>query len=49
MYFLKEFWEYMKIRKKIWLIPIMLILLLIGVLLFLTEGSVIAPFIYTLF
>ncbi|MDP3981376.1 MAG: DUF5989 family protein [Chlamydiota bacterium] len=49
MYFLKEFWEYMKIRKKFWLIPIILILLLIGALLFLTEGSVIAPFIYTLF
>ncbi|MFZ3089133.1 MAG: DUF5989 family protein [Nitrospirota bacterium] len=49
MYFLKEFWEYMKIRKKFWLIPIMLILLLIGALLFLTEGSVVAPFIYTLF
>jgi len=49
MYFLKEFWEYIKIRKKFWLIPIILILLLIGALLFLTEGSAIAPFIYTLF
>lgn len=49
MYFLKEFWEYVKIRKKFWLIPIILILLLIGALLFLTEGSAIAPFIYTLF
>lgn len=49
MYFLKEFWEYMKIRKKFWLIPIMLILLLIAALLFITEGSVVAPFIYTLF
>ncbi len=49
MYFLKEFWKYMKIRKKFWLIPIILILLLIGALLFLTEGSAIAPFIYTLF
>lgn len=47
--FLKEFWEYMKIRKKFWLTPIIIILLLLGALILLTEGSAIAPFIYTLF
>jgi len=46
---LKEFWEFLKVRKKWWLLPIILIFLLIGVLLILTEGSAIAPFIYTLF
>lgn len=49
MFFLKELWSYMKERKKFWLIPIILILLLVGALLFLTEGSAVAPFIYTLF
>ncbi len=49
MFFLKELWNYMKERKKFWLIPIILILLLMGALLFLTEGSAVAPFIYTLF
>lgn len=49
MSFLKELWEFMRVRKKFWLIPIILMLLLLGIILFLTEGSVIAPFIYTLF
>jgi len=49
MSFLREFWNYMKMRKKFWLFPIILILLLMGALLFLTEGSAVAPFIYTLF
>lgn len=49
MSFLKELWVYMKMRKKFWLIPIILILFLMGALLFLTEGSAVAPFIYTLF
>lgn len=49
MFFLKELWSYMKERKKFWLIPIILILFLMGALLFLTEGSAVAPFIYTLF
>ncbi len=44
-----ELWEYMKVRKKWWLVPILLFLLLIGSLLIFAEGSVIAPFIYTLF
>ena len=49
MDFLKEFWLYLKIRKKYWLIPILLFLVLFGGLLIVSEGSVIAPFIYTVF
>lgn len=44
-----EFWTFMKERKKWWLIPIVFSLLLLGALVVLTEGSAIAPFIYTLF
>ena len=44
-----EFWEFMKVRKKWWLAPIIIILLLLGALIVLTEGSALAPFIYTLF
>jgi len=46
---LKEMWDFIKHRKRYWLLPIIIILLLVGVLLFITEGSAIAPFIYTLF
>jgi competence protein ComGC len=46
---LREMWEFIRLRKKYWLIPVIVVLLLVGVLLFLTEGSAIAPFIYTLF
>ena len=46
---LREMWEFIRLRKKYWLIPIVVVLLLVGILLFLTEGSAIAPFIYTLF
>ncbi len=49
MSFLKELWAFMKVRKKFWLLPIMLIMLLLGVLIVLGEGSAVAPFIYTLF
>ena len=49
MDFLKEFWLYLKIRKKYWLIPILLFLMLFGGLLIVSEGSVISPFIYTIF
>lgn len=49
MELLKEFWEFMKVRKKFWLMPIILILLLLGVLIVFAETSAIAPFIYTLF
>ncbi len=47
--FIKEFWEFLKVRKKYWLLPIILILVLFGGLIVLTQGSVVAPFIYTIF
>ncbi|MFQ5769810.1 MAG: DUF5989 family protein [bacterium] len=46
---LKEFWLFLKIRKKWWLSPIVIFLLLLGALIIFTEGSALAPFIYTLF
>jgi len=46
---LRELWRYMRVRKKWWLLPILLALLLLGGLIVLTEGSVVAPFIYTIF
>ena len=46
---IREFWEFLKGRKKWWLMPIVMMLLLLGALIVLTEGSAIAPFIYTLF
>jgi len=49
MEFLKEFWEFLKVRKKYWLIPIIIVLLLFGGLIILSQGSAIAPFIYTIF
>jgi len=48
-YFLKEFWQFLKERKKFWLIPIIAVLLLLGVLMILAQSSAIAPLIYTLF
>lgn len=47
--FPEELWAFMRERKKFWLLPIILVLLLFGALLVLTEGSAVAPFIYTLF
>tara|TARA_A100000164_G_C21939283_1_gene789720 strand:+ start:2839 stop:2988 length:150 start_codon:yes stop_codon:yes gene_type:complete len=47
--FIKEFYEFIKERKKYWLIPIILVLLLFGGLIVLSQGSAIAPFIYTIF
>ena len=44
-----EFWEFLKFRKKFWLLPIVLVLALLGGLIVFTESSVIAPFIYALF
>jgi hypothetical protein len=44
-----ELWSFMKVRKKWWLGPIVLTMLLLSVLIVLTEGSAVAPFIYTLF
>jgi hypothetical protein len=46
---MRELWSYMKVRKKFWLAPIIIILLLLGALILFAQGSVIAPFIYTLF
>ena len=49
MEFLKELWGFLKTRKKFWLLPIIIVLLVFGLLIVLTAGSAIAPFIYTLF
>jgi hypothetical protein len=46
---LAELWQYMRVRKKFWLMPIIAVLGLLGGLIVLTQGSAIAPFIYTLF
>ena len=46
---LKEFWEFLKVRKKWWLAPIVFFLLILGVLLVVAKGSALAPFIYSLF
>ena len=47
--FTSELWSFMRERKKFWLLPIVTILVLLGSLIVLTQGSVVAPFIYTLF
>ena len=47
--FFKEFWEFLNERKKYWLLPIFIVLALFGVLIVLSQGSAIAPFIYTIF
>jgi hypothetical protein len=47
--FIQDLWEFMKTRKKFWLAPIILVLLLLGALLVFSQGSAIAPFIYTIF
>ena len=44
-----EFWQFLKVRKKYWLLPIVIMLLALGALMILTEGSALAPFIYALF
>ena len=49
MSFLKEFCEFLKVRKKYWLLPIVIVLVLFGVLIILSQGSAVAPFIYTIF
>jgi hypothetical protein len=46
---LKEFWDFLKVRKKWWLAPIIIMLLLLGALILFTQSSAVAPFIYTLF
>lgn len=45
----RELWEFMRVRKKFWLLPIVVIMVLLGGLLVLAQGSAVAPFIYTLF
>jgi len=49
MELLKELWTFLKYRKKLWLAPIILIMLVLGGLLVIAQGSVVAPFVYTLF
>ena len=49
MEFLKELWVFLQIRKKLWRAPIIIVMLMVGGLLILAQGSVMAPFIYTLF
>ena len=49
MEFIKEFWEFLRVRKKYWLLPILLVLVIFGGLIILAQGSAVAPFIYTLF
>ena len=49
MSFIKEFYRFLKVRKKYWLLPIILVLVLFGGFIVLSQGSAIAPFIYTIF
>lgn len=49
MSIIKEFWGFLKVRKRWWLIPIIIFLLLLGALIIFTESTAVAPFIYTLF
>lgn len=49
MAFIKELWAFLRVRKKLWLLPIIIVMVVLGGLLVLAQGSVIAPFIYTLF
>ena len=47
--FFKEFWDFLKVRKKYWLSPILIVLVLFGSLIVLSQGTAVAPFIYTIF
>jgi len=47
--FLSDFWRFVRIRKKFWLLPILVMMLVFGGLIVLTKGSAVAPFVYTLF
>jgi hypothetical protein len=47
--FLREFWLFLRVRKKYWLLPIFIMMIIFGGLIMLTQGSAVAPFIYTLF
>lgn len=46
---LKDLWDFMKVRKKYWLVPVIIVLLLLGILIVFSGGSAVAPFIYTIF
>ena len=45
----REFWQFLKVRKKWWLLPIMVVMVMVGALLVFAQGSALAPFIYTIF
>jgi len=47
--FFLEFWDFLRVRKKYWLLPILIVLVLFGALIVLTQGTAVAPFIYTIF
>jgi hypothetical protein len=49
MSFFKELWAFLKVRKKLWLLPILIVMGVLGVLVFVGSNSTVAPFIYTLF
>lgn len=49
MDFINELWRFMRVRKKFWLMPVLIMMVLLGGLLVMTQGSAVAPFIYTLF
>ncbi|MEE2698295.1 MAG: DUF5989 family protein [Pseudomonadota bacterium] len=49
MHFINEFWIFLKCRKKFWLLPVMLMMAVVGGLIVLSQGSAVAPFIYTIF
>jgi len=49
MSFIAELWQFMRVRKKFWLLPIFLMMVVFGGLVVLTQGSAVAPFIYTVF
>ena len=49
MSFIAEFWEFLRARKKFWLLPLVVVMLIFGGLVVLTKGSAVAPFIYTIF
>ncbi len=49
MSFISEFWQFLKVRKKFWLLPMVIMLVLFGGLIVLAHGSAVAPFIYTIF
>jgi len=46
---IRDFWDYLRVRKKFWLLPIVILLLLLGLLIIFTEGTALSPFIYVLF